>query len=873
MLLNPGLHLPTPPNPNPHLNTPPPPNPSQPLPGIVVTILNRSLPGGDSDLYQEETQYVTEPWAAPPNPSRTPTSNFQPPSQHPSPSQPLPGIVVTFLNRSLPGGETWISTRRRFRYVTEPWAAPPNPSRAPTPNSQPLPTPIPLPTPPNLSQSLPGIVVTFLNRSLPGGDSGMLLNSGLHLPTLPEPQPPTPNPHLNTHPPPNLSQPLPGIVVTFQNRSLPGGELAAAAQELGVAHPPGYPVFTMLAWLAIRLVPGGSVAWRVNLQTSMFGGVAIVFLALTVLRLTGRPSAAVLAVGMWGWCKLTWAWSITAEVFGLNNMFVALLMFLALKFEDADKQSQIKMSLVGSFMCALSLCNQHTMVVYVFCLAVWVIYTLHKKQILSFSVLMKIGLSFLTGLLPYLYLPLSSWFLRSRWTWGDQRSLAGLLTHLLRREYGTFDLGKGETGQGLMFGISAYMDHILSDLTPVICVLFLLGLVAVTYRHLKTKERALSVFFLMMTMYLLFFSWRANLDLKNALYMGVVERFWMQSDMIVVTIAAVAYSDIINYFFWMTKIKPTFFDYARPDLLVAVLLSVFQLQRHYNVSDQSGNWVIHEFGEDVLRTMPPNAIILTKGDLPSNTFRYLHLCENIRPDIQIFDQEILTYEWSVPMLGWTMPGITFPGDMFHLATGRRKDGRISFTFERFLDVNYDKAPIFACIGIQDHENSWQNGYTVVPYGLCSRFVKKGTTFDLAAHISSIRKIAQNWTHPPAGFSETSWERVTTDEMWNAKISTAYYLYDRSQATDNEKESKEALISSYQLYTEAIKTNPGFPAYWHKNYALACEKMLHVSHNYDKQDLIRNIVHHFEIFLKQEPKDPDKQPILQIIEMFKKRLHS
>ncbi|XP_060074677.1 transmembrane protein 260-like [Ylistrum balloti] len=658
--------------------------------------------------------------------------------------------------------------------------------------------------------------------------------------------------------------------------SLPGGdsgELIAAAQELGVAHPPGYPLFTLLAWMAIHLVPGSSVAWRVNLQTSMFGGVAIVFLALTILRLTSRPSAAVLAVGMWGWCKLTWAWSITAEVFALNNMFVALLMFIALQFEDADNEKKIKMSFLGSFVCALSLCNQHTMVVYVFCMAVWVLYILYKKQILTFTVLLRIGLSFLAGLLPYIYLPLSSWSLQSNWTWGDQRSVAGLLTHLLRREYGTFDLGKEEMGQGLLFGLRAYLDHILSDLTIVICVLFLLGLVTITYRHLKTRDRALTVFFIMMTIYMLFFSWRANLDLKNPLYLGVVERFWMQSDLIVITIAAVAYSDVINYFFWFTKMNKAFFENTRPDLLVALLLSVFQLQRHYHVSDQSGNWVIHEFGEDILTNMPPNAIILTKGDLPSNTFRYLRLCENIRHDIQIFDQEILTYEWSVPMLGWTMPGITFPGDMFHLTNSRRKDGRISFTFQRFLDVNYNQAPIFACIGVQDHETSWQAGYTLVPYGVCSKLVRKGATFDLAAHITSARKIAQNWTHPPGGFLETSWERVATDEMWNAKISTAYFLYDRSQALDNEKERNEALLSSYQLYTEAMDNSPGFPAYWHKNYALACEKMLHISHDYNKRDLTRKVVHHFETFLKRDPNDSDKQAILQIIEMLKQRLHS
>ena len=37
-------------------------------------------------------------------------------------------------------------------------------------------------------------------------------------------------------------------------------------------------------------------------------------------------------------------------------------------------------------------------------------------------------------------------------------------------------------------------------------------------------------------------------------------------------------------------------------------------------------------------------------------YRYLHLCENIRPDIHLFDQEVLTYDWSVPKLAKFTPG-------------------------------------------------------------------------------------------------------------------------------------------------------------------------------------------------------------------------
>ena len=61
-------------------------------------------------------------------------------------------------------------------------------------------------------------------------------------------------------------------------------------------------------------------------------------------------------------------------------------------------------------------------------------------QLLTVRILLRGAGCGLIGLLPYLYLPVSSYLNVARWTWGDQTSISGFLTHLLRQEYGTFDL-------------------------------------------------------------------------------------------------------------------------------------------------------------------------------------------------------------------------------------------------------------------------------------------------------------------------------------------------------------------------------------------------------------------------------------------------
>ena len=54
------------------------------------------------------------------------------------------------------------------------------------------------------------------------------------------------------------------------------GELVTAAATLGVAHPPGYPLWCILGKVFTYL-PVGTVAWRVNLLSAVLGSIDIVF--------------------------------------------------------------------------------------------------------------------------------------------------------------------------------------------------------------------------------------------------------------------------------------------------------------------------------------------------------------------------------------------------------------------------------------------------------------------------------------------------------------------------------------------------------------------------------------------------------------------
>ncbi|XP_059998114.1 protein O-mannosyl-transferase TMEM260 isoform X2 [Lagenorhynchus albirostris] len=559
--------------------------------------------------------------------------------------------------------------------------------------------------------------------------------------------------------------------------SVPGGdsgELITAAHELGVAHPPGYPLFTLVAKLAIILFPFGSVAYRVNLLCGLFGAVAAALLFFTVFRLSGSYAGGILAAGVFSFSRLTWQWSIAAEVFSLNNLFVGLLMALTVHFEEATTaQERSKIAKIGAFCCGLSLCNQHTVVVYVLCIIPWILFRLLKEKELSLGSLLKLGLYLSAGLLPYVYLPISSYRHQARWTWGDQTTLPGFLTHFLREEYGTFNLAKSEIG-------SSMSEILLSQVTNM-------------RTQLSFNIQALAVW--------------ANICLVR------------------------------------------------------------------NICDQRTNYVIDKFAKNLLASMPHDAIILLRGDLPGNSLRYMHYCEGLRPDISLVDQEMMTYEWYLPKMAKHLPGVKFPGNRWNPVEGILPSGMVTFNLYHFLEVNKLKET-FVCIGIHEGDPTWKKNYSLWPWGSCDKLVSSEIVFDPEEWIKLTRNI-YNWTEDYGRFAPSSWESVANEEMWQARMKTAFFIFNLAETASLPSNVKAQLYThAYDLYKEIVYLRKEHPVNWHKNYAIACERMLRLrERGADPEVLLSETIRHFRLYTQKAQNDPQLTDISVALKHLRKELQS
>nr|XP_017516781.1 transmembrane protein 260 isoform X2 [Manis javanica] len=660
--------------------------------------------------------------------------------------------------------------------------------------------------------------------------------------------------------------------------SVPGGdsgELITAAHELGVAHPPGYPLFTLVAKLAITLFPFGSIAYRVNLLCGLFGAVAASLLFFTVFRLSGSCAGGILAAGVFSFSRLTWQWSTAAEVFSLNNLFVGLLMALTVHFEEAATAKE-------------------------------------RSKELSLGFLLKLGLHFSAGLLPYFYLPVSCHLNQARWSWGDQTTLLGFLTHFLREEYGTFSLAKSEVGSSMSKILLSQVMNMRTQLSFNIQALAIWANICLARKDRKNPS-LVWLFTGMFCIYSLFFAWRANLDISKPLFMGVVERFWMQSNAVVAVLAGIGLATLVSE---SNRVLNTN-GLQCLEWLSATLFVTYQIYSNFSICDQRTNYVIDKFAKNLLSSMPHDAIILLRGDLPGNSLRYMHYCEGLRPDISLVDQEMMTYEWYLPKMAKHFPGVNFPGNRWNPVEGILPSGMVTFNLYHFLEVNKQKET-FVCIGIHEGDPTWKKNYSLWPWGSCDKLVPSEIVFNPKEWIQLTRNI-YNWTEEYGRFDPSSWESVANEEMWQARMKTPFFIFNLAETASVPSNVKAQLYThAYnfyfrkclshhclfcvltesagkltllwirpqfdnpqggceipkQLYKEIVYLQKEHPVNWHKNYAIASERMLRLpERGADPEVLLSETIRHFHLYTQKAQDDPQRADISVALKHLRKELQS
>ncbi len=114
---------------------------------------------------------------------------------------------------------------------------------------------------------------------------------------------------------------------------------------LGTAHQPGYPLFTMLLALVVRIVPFGSDALRVDLLSAAFGVATCALLFLALLEFELRPVVAFAAALLVGVTQTFWMQAIAIEVYSLHSLFAAGVLWLLLRWQRSRRDRDLVLAL------------------------------------------------------------------------------------------------------------------------------------------------------------------------------------------------------------------------------------------------------------------------------------------------------------------------------------------------------------------------------------------------------------------------------------------------------------------------------------------------------------------------------------------------
>ena len=210
------------------------------------------------------------------------------------------------------------------------------------------------------------------------------------------------------------------------------GEFIANAYKLEVGHPPGAPIFMILARFFSLFAMGDTmqVAKWVNIMSALASSFTILFLFWTITyfarkivskigELTTANTFAIMASGVVGaltytWSDTFWFSAVEGEVYALSSFFTAIVFWAVLKWEDvADERFSNRWLILIFYLIGLSL-GVHLLNLLAIP-AIVLVYYFRKYEVTRNGVLAAIGISLvLLGGIMYVVIPhsvtLATWF-------------------------------------------------------------------------------------------------------------------------------------------------------------------------------------------------------------------------------------------------------------------------------------------------------------------------------------------------------------------------------------------------------------------------------------------------------------------------------
>jgi hypothetical protein len=475
------------------------------------------------------------------------------------------------------------------------------------------------------------------------------------------------------------------------------GELIVVARFLGVAHPPGFPLWVMLAHLA-SLVPLGNIASRINFSSALFAALASAMLTLVVAELimlasyvtawrprprkkTPRPSrgearyaiegetdegsgihrllmlAPALGSGLlMAFSRTLWSYATIAEVYTLNTLLILIVFFLMLRWRRCIMADRARAGhnappitahdgflYAAALVFGLALGVHHVTVALMLPALGIIVYRTERLGFFASKRLLYAALvSFVALFAVYTYLPLAA----SRApiiSWGTPRSLEEIWWHITGRQYQVFfaftpmTLGK----QFLEFGRMALREFGWSW-APLTLALGVAGFASVFKRDRTTFW---------------FLAFMVGANLAYALSYDIAEdkdAYYLPAFISI----AIAAGFGLRWLIQLCLSKPSQTKRAYLAAVFPVLLaSAIALAGNWPFNNRRHYFVAHDYVENLLSAIEPNGLLLTFDWQVASPMLYAQEVDQMRRDVKVIDVNLLRRSWYFDYLRRAYPGL------------------------------------------------------------------------------------------------------------------------------------------------------------------------------------------------------------------------
>lgn len=440
------------------------------------------------------------------------------------------------------------------------------------------------------------------------------------------------------------------------------GELAAVQATLGIAHPTGYPLFTMIGYLFLQIPIPATTIFKSNLLAAVWCSLGILFFVKSVLLILTHNTnertidkklktksfkiietndsnnnlillSAIVGGLFLAFSKTYWMQSTSVEVYSLQILLFTLIIFATLKRFYADKNGLLSWVWVG-FSLAFGFANHMTTLLtlpFVGILFFW-------KEGFTKNGFTKIGLTFGASLpiliLLYSYLPIRA-LTNPEINWGNAVNWENFLRHITGKQYQVWLFSSTEAAKKQL---TYFLENLTSEFTIAGIILALTGLIF-TFKKSKRLAALITFSFVAALLYSI------NYDIVD------IDSYFLFNYILLAILISIGFYYLILTINNRLKPKNLF-------LSAFAIFGLLPLLVNFSYVNQSDQFTFEDYTKAILNSVEKNSIIFSyQWDYFISASYYFQYSDNYRKDVAVIDKELLRRSWYFNQLRRSHPDV------------------------------------------------------------------------------------------------------------------------------------------------------------------------------------------------------------------------